>query len=103
LDENEYVYFIANGTEIKIGYTKNNIKKRLKQLSTGSSKKLYLLGYIHGDKNKEKQLHNQFRRINLEWFNATDELLGFINTNNKMNVYIDWLNGRLMVYNKMIA
>ena len=96
-----YVYFITQGTLIKIGYTKNNPKKRLQQLSTGSAEKLYLLGYVYGDKELEKSLHMTFNRVNLEWFSATPALLKYINDNNEMFVDIDWLNGKLMVYKKI--
>lgn len=65
------VYFTTDGTYVKIGYTNQEIQKRLQQLSTGSSKKLYILGYVLGDKETEKFLHLQFYKDkkNLEWFN----------------------------------
>ena len=51
------VYFFTNGVNIKIGYTKGNIQKRLMQLNTGSDNQLYSLGYMTGDKNTEKELN----------------------------------------------
>lgn len=87
------VYFITDGEYIKIGYTKRKPDNRLKQLNTGNNKKLYLLGYIQGDKKKEKELHlkfNKYRiRQNGEWFLSSDSLIDFINENNVMlNTYV---------------
>lgn len=98
-----HVYFISDGALVKIGYTKNNPKKRLQQLSTGSSEKLYLLGYVYGSNELEKTLHRIFHRVNLEWFSATPALIKYINENNEMSVDIDWLDGKLMVYKKIKA
>ena len=50
------VYFFTNGVNIKIGYTKLNIEKRLKQLNTGSDTQLYPLGFISGNKSLESSL-----------------------------------------------
>ena len=55
-----YVYFITNGDNIKIGYTKNSVQKRLKQLNTGSDKQLYILGYMKGTMADEENLHSKF-------------------------------------------
>jgi len=68
-----YVYFITDEKKsgIKIGYTKNNVYKRLKQLQTGNSNKLILLYYIKGSMDKEKSLHNYFSNdynILNEWY-----------------------------------
>ena len=41
-----YIYFIANKDKIKIGYTKNSVEKRLKQLQTGNDEYLVLLGFL---------------------------------------------------------
>lgn len=35
-DKEGFVYFITNGYNIKIGYTVKDVKRRLKQLNTGS-------------------------------------------------------------------
>jgi hypothetical protein len=99
------VYFLTNseGKYIKIGYTKRkDLNIRIKELSTGSSSPLSILGLIKsGDINLEKQLHKQFRQINLEWHEATNELLTYINKNNDLDVYVDWLDNKLIAYNKM--
>jgi hypothetical protein len=100
------IYFISNGKSIKIGYTKGDPYKRLKQLSTGSSSPLYLLGYIKdADKKLEKELHNRFKRINLEWFFPSPDLLDYINKYNDMQqVYVDWSDdkkSKLVIYKTM--
>lgn len=96
------VYFLSDGVNVKIGYTNRNINKRIKELSTGSSSLLYLLGYIkNGDKNLETQLHRKFKQVNLEWFEANDSLLQYLNDNNDLEVYVDWLDNKLMAYKKM--
>ena len=101
-----YVYFITDGEYIKIGYTKNHPKKRLKQLNTGNDKKLFLLGYILGNMSKEKELHKKFGRLRVrnssEWFNVNDELLDYINQNNEMIEMKDMLVDRNPYMNNMI-
>ncbi len=99
------VYFLTNseGKYIKIGYTKRkNIQSRVKELSTGSSSPLHVLGIIKsGDLDLEKQLHKQFHRINKEWYEASEQLLSYINQNNDLEVYVDWLDERLITYYKI--
>ena len=103
------VYFITDGENIKIGYTKGKPENRLKQLNTGNDKKLFLLGYIQGNKDKEKELHTKFNknriRSNGEWFVASDELMDFINEyNNIPNTYVfknELLNDFVMATTKV--
>jgi hypothetical protein len=97
------VYFIGDkNNNIKIGYTERSIKKRIKELATGNSSALLLLGYIsNGDLELEKQLHKQFNQKFLEWYFPTAELLEYINSNNDMSVYVDWLNENLITYKRM--
>jgi len=101
------VYFLTNAERkyIKIGYTKHylDINKRIRQLSTGSSSKLYLCGYIlDGTKDLEKECHKMFKRVNLEWFDVTDgRLIDYINKNNDHPVYVDIVDGQIMVYEKI--
>lgn len=97
------IYFITDMINIKIGYTKNDVYKRLQQLQTGCSNKLYLLGWINGDKVKEKELHNVFSRdrirYNGEWFRPSIEILDYINENNlEKNTYVDILDGKVMSF-----
>lgn len=87
------IYFFTNGENIKIGFTKNTVQKRLKQLNTGSDKQLYYLGCFSGTMEDEKQLHKKFEKYKLrsngEWFVADEELLGYINSiNEEKNVYV---------------
>ena len=96
-----YIYFIGAKDKIKIGYTKNSIEKRLKQLQTGNDETLVLLGYIRGGLDEEKMLHKQFSnyriRKNGEWFEPSAEIIDYINKNNsKPNTYVDWIDGRLL-------
>ena len=95
------VYFITDSNYIKIGYTKNDVKKRLKQLQTSNPNKLFLLGYIEGDKEIEKKLHKKFYasiiRHNGEWFSPTQDLLDYINTNNlDDNIYVDIIDNQVV-------
>ena len=96
-----YIYFIATKDKIKIGYTKNSVEKRLKQLQTGNDENLVLLGYLRGESEEEKILHKQFSkyriRHNGEWFFPADELIEYINNNNSLpNTYVDWVDDRLL-------
>lgn len=89
------IYFFSNRKNIKIGYTKNNVYSRLQQLNTGSDSKLYCVGYMEGNMEKEKELHKIFSndriRQNGEWFHPSDALIDFINSNNeKPNSYIEY-------------
>lgn len=100
------VYFISNGENIKIGYTSQDIEKRLHQLNTGSDTNLYLLGYMQGNKEIEKQLHLKFGglriRYNAEWFKPSDDLIDYINDNSeKPNTFVSNMGGRIMVYKTM--
>lgn len=95
------VYFITDGQYIKIGYTKNDAKKRLKQLQTSSPNRLFLLGYIDGDKTIEQNLHKKFYnsivRINGEWFFPTQDILDYINDNSlDDNTYVDIIDGKVV-------
>ena len=71
-----FVYLIGeidNDGKYKIGSTRaKDIHKRLKQLQTGNSSKLFIKDYFETDYpfKLEKMLHNQFKTLNLigEWF-----------------------------------
>lgn len=100
-----FVYFIysKNDNKIKVGFSKNYLLKRLKQLNTGNSSTLSLLGFVDGDMKLEKDIRNQFHYLkeNLEWINIDQSLIDFINENNRMDIYVDYLDGRLMTYKKI--
>lgn len=97
------IYFITDITYIKIGYTKNNVQKRLKQLQTSNAKKLYLLGWMEGTMEDEKRLHTIFGkhkvRYNGEWFRPDKSLIDFINKNNlKENCRVENIDGQIMSF-----
>lgn len=95
------IYFLTEGKHIKIGYTTQSISARIKQLNTGSAQEIYLLGWMQGNKEIEKQLHIRFAnnrvRFNGEWFNPTEELIAFINENNKKpNTIVDIVEDKVV-------
>ena len=73
----KYIYLISDSNTYyyKIGIS-NNPEKRLKQLSTGNQSKLKIIHKILCENYSavEKALHNKynFNKINLEWFELTD-------------------------------
>lgn len=76
-----FIYIIKKYTDFeihrKIGVSKNNCNKRLKQLQTGSSEKLEL-EYVFETQYPytiEKNLHNKFKEKKLlnEWFILNEE------------------------------
>jgi hypothetical protein len=86
-----YIYLIRNieDSTYKIGVTKHNPLKRLKQLQTGSSSQLDLVYSIEADYpyRLEKMLHTHFslQRKNNEWFSLDlDSLMNFPETCNKL-------------------
>jgi len=54
----------------KIGFTELEIEQRLLILQTGNPQKLFLVGLIDGDEEKETDIHNMFVRFHKrgEWF-----------------------------------
>lgn len=64
------IYFITNGSDIKIGFTDGDPAKRLKQLQTGSPDLLSIIGTIPGNQKDEAKLHGRFigHRLEGEWF-----------------------------------
>ena len=78
------IYFIqqdSNGP-IKIGHTNNDIKARVYQLQTASPLPLTLIGTIQGDKEKEVEIHNKFKKYHIrgEWFKFSPKIISFIFT-----------------------
>ena len=69
-----FVYFIKEDDtgNVKIGFSSQHPKNRLKELQTGNSSQLSLIGYVDGDQYLEKELHNIFwkdrTRDSGEWF-----------------------------------
>lgn len=77
------IYFIQ-GREtfnIKIGYTRRDADRRLRELQTGSHEVLFLLAVIEdGDEEHERLLHQRFadNRLEGEWFKPSLDLLRYI-------------------------
>jgi hypothetical protein len=69
--KSKWVYFIDDGTDIKIGKT-INMKKRLSQLQTGNTQKLVIVAYIESDTmdQLETQFHNMLteQHVRGEWY-----------------------------------
>jgi hypothetical protein len=71
------VYLISDGSKQKIGFTRKKIEERIKQLKTGNSQDLMILGVFEsrwGTK-IESLLHKkyQYKKVSGEWFNLTEE------------------------------
>ena len=104
LSKNQYIYFITNKENIKIGFTSVTPQKRLKQLNAGSDKQLYLLGYQFGSMDDEKELHARFQKFrirdNAEWFYPDQSIIDYINQNNIVeNCYVfvnEYMNNIVM-------
>ena len=97
------IYFITDKQNIKIGYTKNSVKKRLKQLQTSCPEQLYILGWIDGDLETESFLHKKFSksriRYNGEWFRPTEDLISYINEHNRQeHIHVIYEDGKVMPY-----
>lgn len=73
------VYFISDGTAIKIGVALN-VTKRLGSLQTGHHRPLTVLATIPEEGTTEYDLHQRFAhlRISGEWFRPEPELTDFI-------------------------
>ena len=66
------IYFVQAGPlgPVKVGYTTQEPKERLRALQTGSPIKLRLIGYCEGTKKGEAILHRVFGSLRMEgeWF-----------------------------------
>jgi hypothetical protein len=73
------VYFIRCRHAIKIGFSLMP-DLRIVELQTGSPHDLKLLGWVAGNTDTERSLHDQFEehKIRGEWFRAHPDLLDFI-------------------------
>lgn len=78
------IYFIKIKNLIKIGYSKNPMK-RIKVIRDNNSDEVEILGIMKGTLSKEQELHHKFQKLHYkrEWFFENNELLSFIvkNTN----------------------
>lgn len=79
---NGFVYFIAAETvgAVKIGFSRNHPRARLKQLQTGCPAPLKLLAFIEGAPDDEAGLHKRFTdlKIHSEWFRLEGPLLHMV-------------------------
>ena len=78
-----FVYFIQEEEtgRIKIGFSENPFQ-RLKELQTGNSSKMTLIGQIEGGADEENNIHREFAeeriRENGEWFRPSERLTNYI-------------------------
>jgi predicted GIY-YIG superfamily endonuclease len=69
-----FIYFIKdNSNQVKIGYTKRNVEKRVKELNSPNLSIILEFESKYPTK-LEKALHFRFKQYNIEreWFNLTD-------------------------------
>lgn len=73
------VYFISDGSRVKIGFT-NNLENRFRNLQSGHGVELVLLGTIPGNILLERHLHDRFKHLRTqgEWFRADEQFLNEI-------------------------
>ena len=87
------IYFIQAGRKgpVKIGYTKNNIRDRLKNLQAATAEKLHLIGVLPGEVRNEKELHVKFKDLNIhgEWYKPETELIQYIYSSIMFNIPYD--------------
>ena len=69
------IYFISDGTALKIGHAKD-IGERLRTLQPGNPRKLKCIGYFYGPKNSEASTRRQFNQGEFrgEWVELVSEL-----------------------------
>ena len=75
------IYFVTDGTAIKIGYSiDGQVKRRIGKLQTGNPRPLRLLATCTGSRRTERRLHRRFSSSHLrgEWFRRTKELTAFV-------------------------
>lgn len=73
-----YVYFIQDGTRVKIGRTANLVN-RLRNLQTANSSPLTLIAHFPAHQIIEEAIHRHFKHLHQqgEWFHLTPELATF--------------------------
>ena len=75
------IYFIKSESgHVKIGYTRNNVERRLTELQVGNPFKLSILKTIDFPKKQEILIHQKFysSRCQGEWFLLNEDILEFI-------------------------
>lgn len=86
------IYFIQPGEieKVKIGYSRGDVKARMRTLQTGSCEILKLLGVIpNGTVELERRLHEKFKahHLHLEWFALAPEIKALIERKTKFPAY----------------
>lgn len=83
-----HVYFIQgeSGGPVKIGYT-TDIKRRLKELQSGSIDILQILLVVPGNKVYEQYLHSKFENYRLkgEWYKPDPKIFEYMDKLREMN------------------
>jgi hypothetical protein len=75
------IYFVgSDGGAIKIGFTQQPIKARLKCIQNGSPVKLHVLATQNAPRERERVYHDRFRahRLHGEWFTPHPDILAEI-------------------------
>lgn len=79
---NGNIYFLQVGVDgpIKIGFTKSDIKRRVRAIQCGSPHVLRWIGFYPGTRADEAHAHLllQNSRCRAEWFYPTLEVLSFV-------------------------
>lgn len=75
-----YVYLITNDyCHYKIGITTKTIEKRIKQLQTGNSEKIFIVKHYYTEHHRQLEawLHRKFndKRLEGEWFELDDSII----------------------------
>ncbi len=75
-----FIYFITDGTAIKIGYASRSIAERISILQCGNPRPITPLAHISGDVYLERSIHRHFKRLKIrnEWFKDTPLLRQFM-------------------------
>jgi len=101
-----YVYLLnaSNTNHYKIGVTKKDVNKRVKQLQTGNANEIIVINQYESDNyNKlEGWMHRKFssRRVEGEWFELSDDdVLSFIGECEKADKTITYLINENPFYN----
>ena len=84
LNNRGFVYLLCDGEKFKIGLTKQNIQKRIKELQTGNPNEIWCHSYYETDYplKIEKMMHGKHTSSNIknEWFDLTvSQVLNFKN------------------------
>ena len=68
------VYFISNGSGVKIGFS-DNVDRRISEFQTGNDFELVLFGLMKGDMVLEKKAHSYFKEKKIlgEWYDITQK------------------------------